>query len=199
MLVPPLLLMVLTVAVMARDPLPAEEAVLTAVHADDPGWQRWWQAVSDASNTEVLAAVVAVVCVGLMLRHRTVDAVPVAVAFGAAWVLVVVLKAVVARPRPAMWPQPADVSAHGYPSGHAAASAALVGALLLVLRRVAGSAARAAAAVTVGAGVVVLVGAAQVVLGRHYPSDVLAGWLLAAACLSPWSRPARAPAAAVPG
>lgn len=198
MLVPPLLLMALTVAVTARDPLPAEDAVLTAVHADDSGWQRGWQAVSDASNTEVLAAVAAVVCVGLMLRHRTVDAVPVAVAFGAAWVLVVVLKAVVARPRPAMWPQPADVSAHGYPSGHAAASAALAGALLLVLRRVAGSGARAAA-LTVGAGVVVLVGASQVVLGRHYPSDVLAGWLLAAACLSPWSRPARAPAAAVPG
>lgn len=198
MLVPPLLLMALTVAVTARDPLPAEDAVLTAVHVDDSGWQRWWQAVSDASNTEVLAAVAAVVCVGLMLRHRTVDAVPVAVAFGAAWVLVVVLKAVVARPRPAMWPQPADVSAHGYPSGHAAASAALAGALLLVLRRVAGSGVRAAA-LTVGAGVVVLVGASQVVLGRHYPSDVLAGWLLAAACLSPWSRPARAPAAAVPG
>lgn len=198
MLVPPLLLMALTVAVTARDPLPAEDAVLTAVHADDSGWQRGWQAVSDASNTEVLAAVAAVVCVGLMLRHRTVDAVPVAVAFGAAWVLVVVLKAVVARPRPAMWPQPADVSAHGYPSGHAAASAALAGALLLVLRRVAGSGARAAA-LAVGAGVVVLVGASQVVLGRHYPSDVLAGWLLAAACLSPWSRPARAPAAAVPG
>lgn len=198
MLVPPLLLMALTVAVTARDPLPAEDAVLTAVHSDDSGWQRGWQAVSDASNTEVLAAVAAVVCVGLMLRHRTVDAVPVGVAFGAAWVLVVVLKAVVARPRPAMWPQPADVSAHGYPSGHAAASAALAGALLLVLRRVAGSGARAAA-LAVGAGVVVLVGASQVVLGRHYPSDVLAGWLLAAACLSPWSRPARAPAAAVPG
>jgi membrane-associated phospholipid phosphatase len=35
-----------------------------------------------------------------------------------------------------------------------------------------------------GAATLIVVATAQLVLGRHYPSDIVAGWLLAAAVLA---------------
>jgi undecaprenyl-diphosphatase len=60
------------------------------------------------------------------------------------------------------------VSEYSFPSGHAANTAALVGALVLILRR--------RLWMIAGAAVLIVVGLSQLVLGRHYPSDVLAGW-----------------------
>ena len=66
---------------------------------------------------------------------------------------------------------------YSFPSGHAANTAALVGSLVMILRsrwaRVVGA--------VVGAAALLLVGYSQLELGRHYPSDLLAGWLWAGA------------------
>jgi undecaprenyl-diphosphatase len=89
------------------------------------------------------------------------------------------IKTWVARPRPVL-PQPVSTATGwSFPSGHAMTSATVIPLLLVVawphLRR------RATRAVTLGVATVLvfLVGWTRVGLGVHWPSDILAGWLLA--------------------
>lgn len=84
------------------------------------------------------------------------------------------LKAAFERPRPPM----ALVTAHesAFPSAQAAQTAALAVAVV-VAAAWPSAAVRRWAAGTLGA-LVLLVGACMVYLGAHWPTDVLAGWLL---------------------
>jgi YegS/Rv2252/BmrU family lipid kinase len=90
------------------------------------------------------------------------------------------------RDRPT-WQDPIGrLTSRSFPSGHAASTAALAGvvivlAIMLVrrsgLRRTIGA---------VAVLVALLVGLDRVLLGRHFPTDVLAGWLLGAAVTLLW-------------
>jgi YegS/Rv2252/BmrU family lipid kinase len=90
------------------------------------------------------------------------------------------IKVLYGRNRP-IWQDPAGhLTSRSFPSGHAASTAALAGVVIvlaiMLIRR-----SNLRRAVCAGAVVVVLVvGADRVLLGRHYPTDVLAGWLLGA-------------------
>ncbi len=87
------------------------------------------------------------------------------------------VKALVDRPRPV--PEFAVAIAPGasFPSGHAMTSLVTYGVLLLLfLPAVPGHWRRTV--IAVAAMIVVVVGITRVGLGVHYPSDVLAGWLL---------------------
>jgi membrane-associated phospholipid phosphatase len=65
---------------------------------------------------------------------------------------------------------------NSFPSGHTTAAASIAAALLLVL-----PAAHRLAAVVVGAAITAAVGFSVVILGWHYPSDVLGGLLVVGA------------------
>lgn len=87
------------------------------------------------------------------------------------------LKRLVGRPRPDLLPPDVEVSPLSFPSGHAAATAALVVAAVLTVR---GTRALVLAAAA-GALLVVGASAAQLALALHRPSDIVGGWLWAAA------------------
>jgi undecaprenyl-diphosphatase len=94
-------------------------------------------------------------------------------------VLSTVIKLVVARPRPTLWPWIVSVSGFSFPSGHAISSAAffpLLGWLVLRGRPHGGRWGYA-----IGLLVAAYVGTGRLYLGVHWPSDVLAGWALGAA------------------
>jgi undecaprenyl-diphosphatase len=96
----------------------------------------------------------------------------------AAAVLPELVKAVVARPRPTLWPWLLTSSGSSFPSGHAVAGAALYPFLgWLVLRR----RGRGLVGYLLGLAVGVLIGLGRLYAGVHWPSDVLAGWTLGAA------------------
>jgi undecaprenyl-diphosphatase len=80
-----------------------------------------------------------------------------------------VLKIGVARPRP-------EAMSYGFPSGHATAAAAYVGALVYLSERLRPG--RRAAVRALAVLVMVLVGVARVMLRAHWPSDVLGGFAL---------------------
>jgi YegS/Rv2252/BmrU family lipid kinase len=96
------------------------------------------------------------------------------------------VKALYGRDRPA-WQDPlGTLTSKSFPSGHSASTAAFAGVLMVVatmlVRR--GSLRRA-----ICAGAVVLplvVGADRVLLGRHFPTDVLGGWLLGTSVVLFW-------------
>lgn len=80
-----------------------------------------------------------------------------------------VAKEVFARPRPTLVPALDDVTSLSYPSGHAAGAMVVLvlGALLLRGQRLVLAAVILALAI----------GTTRVLLGVHWPSDVLGGWL----------------------
>jgi len=98
-------------------------------------------------------------------------------------VLGVVLKLVVERARPTLEQPVAHANGFSFPSGHALNSFLAVGILLLVFLPVLTTAGRVVA-YAVGAFLVLLTGFDRVALGVHYVSDVVAGWIVALACLA---------------
>jgi len=89
-----------------------------------------------------------------------------------------IVKAVVARPRPTLWPWLLTPSGSSFPSGHAVAGAALYPFLGWLLLRCRG---RGLVGYLLGLAVGVLIGLGRLYAGVHWPSDVLAGWTLGAA------------------
>lgn len=85
------------------------------------------------------------------------------------------LKAVVARPRPTLWPWLLPTSGYSFPSGHAVAGMAfypLLGWLAVRPWK------RPRTGFLLGALVGVFIGVGRLYVGVHWPSDVLAGWAI---------------------
>ncbi len=141
--------------------------------ADHPGWVAGWRVLTHTGDT-LPVALAGLVLVGVLLvRRRYRQALFVAATLAIAEVPRQVLLAVLDRQRPVG----AFTSTTGssYPSGHSMHSAltALVVVVLLWHTRWRG------VALGVGVGWAVLVGISRVVLGAHWPTDVVGAWLLA--------------------
>lgn len=94
------------------------------------------------------------------------------------------VKVAVSRPRPSLKAPVATAFGMSFPSGHAMLSAVIYGAILLValpLLRSRRAKAVASSAVLV---LVLAIGISRLVLGVHYITDVLGGWVLGVAWLA---------------
>jgi undecaprenyl-diphosphatase len=131
-------------------------------------------AVTGYAGTAALAGVVVLL---LLRRGRRRGAVLCAVSVAGAMLSTTLLKHLVDRPRPGLLPPSVQVSELSFPSGHAAATAALAVTVVLALR---GRRTRVVAAV-LGTLLVLGTAAVQLLLVRHRASDVVGGWLWAAA------------------
>jgi undecaprenyl-diphosphatase len=85
------------------------------------------------------------------------------------------------RPRSIVRLRPNDDS---FPSGHSSGATALAGAGAYVLWLLTGRTRVAAIAALAGALAAALVGYSRVVLNRHHPGDVLAGYALGVSCVA---------------
>ena len=140
-----------------------------------------WLATAGSSRSILLITAVSLLALAASRSWRVLCAL--ALAVGAEQVVVAALKGFLERPRPTGDNAFAHAAGFSLPSGHAAASAALFGLLAWAVARSARPA--VSAAVLAGACTfILLMGASRVVLGVHYPSDVLAGWLAGAAIAS---------------
>lgn len=86
-------------------------------------------------------------------------------------------KVVLHRVRPHLWQSPAPESDYGFPSGHAMSSMTLVAALVILTWD---SRWRWTVLLT-GSVFVLAIGWTRLYLGVHYPSDILAGWMVSIA------------------
>lgn len=164
----------LAVVVRSAGEVPGD-GLLAHLRADD-GPPALAQAVDPLTGYAGTAVLTAFVVLLLARLGRRRDAVLCAVSVAGALLGTTLLKQLVARPRPELLPASVDVSPFSFPSGHAAATAAVAVAAVLAARRT-----RALAPV-VAAGTLLALGAAtaQLVLARHHPSDIAGGWLWAA-------------------
>ena len=98
---------------------------------------------------------------------------------GGAAGLIVVLKELFARSRPELWDQLVVETSYSFPSGHSLGSAALALTIVALLWATKWRALAIFAAIDY----ILLIGFSRMYLGVHYPTDVLAGWLIAGAWL----------------
>jgi undecaprenyl-diphosphatase len=126
----------------------------------------------------VLGLTVAAVVGFLVLQGMYRNAAFVFLASVGGWLLNDVLKELFARPRPQVVPHLRQVASLSFPSGHALTSAAVFLTLGALLMRVAESRLTKFYIMFVAVFATMLVGATRVYLGVHYPTDVLAGWLV---------------------
>lgn len=168
---------------MTADVRLAEHANAFAVHHD--GWEDAARAYAHYSEPLFLAGVVALAVIGLVLRRdRLVLGAALAVAAsGVALAFAAVLSRIVDRPRPFVaHPQIHAFLSHAadpsFPSDHATAAFAIAVVLLVRFGRPALPVLLAAIALA----------ASRVLIGLHYPSDVLAGAVIgtAAGLLVSW-------------
>jgi YegS/Rv2252/BmrU family lipid kinase len=96
------------------------------------------------------------------------------------------VKVVDGRDRPA-WQNPlGHLTSRSFPSGHAAATAALAGVVVVLAVMLVRRSNLRRAVVALAVLVALLVGADRVLLGRHFPTDVIGGWLLGASITLLW-------------
>lgn len=135
--------------------------------------------VTNAGSPVSVNIITVLVAGALLYRQRIGAAVYLVVARFVALGVQTAAKDLIARPRPALPDPVAHASGFSFPSGHTTGTAVLCVALLMVALPTCG---RRTPWIVLGGAVIVAVAASRVLLGVHYPSDVLGGAALGIAC-----------------
>lgn len=150
---------------------PVDVAVLEFIHRQaPPAFTGFFEMVTASGSASFISPLVVIMVIALLLAKRRFEALLIAASVVSGALIVYALKAVVARDRPSLW----DAEWYwgsSFPSGHTLIVAALATSTVISVRRIwpgAGSVALLLAAVWV-----VAIGTSRMVLGVHWPTDVL--------------------------
>jgi undecaprenyl-diphosphatase len=164
--------------VLAQESGPVDEAVLWFIRQQVPAdWSGLFEMITRSGSAIFLLPLGLATLAALLLARRRMEAVLLAGSVVSSTLLVYLLKALVQRPRPDLW----DTQWYwgsSFPSGHTLNTAALSIALALCLSRLwpgAGNLAMGCAVAWIS-----LVALSRLVLGVHWPSDVLAAMCIGA-------------------
>ena len=134
--------------------------------------------ITALGSATVLGLTVVAVAGFLILQGMWRTGVFVTVAAGGALFVNAALKQFFQRPRPDVVPHLREVMTMSFPSGHALTSAVVYLTLGALSMRIAERRLTKFYCMAMAMLVTVLVGTSRVYLGVHYPTDVLAGWLI---------------------
>jgi undecaprenyl-diphosphatase len=144
-----------------------------------PRWLRWGaEDITALGGPTVLGLTVLAITGYLFLHGLYRNGLFVFVASVGGWILNWSLKLAFARARPSVVPHLREVVSSSFPSGHALTSAAVYLTLGALLMRIAEGRLAKYYCMAIAMFVTFLVGSSRVVLGVHYPTDVLAGWAI---------------------
>jgi undecaprenyl-diphosphatase len=154
------------------------------MHAVDDHRSGWLTSAARAvmwlgTSPSVLAGIAAVALIVMALRRSYRPAVAGGVAAVSAGIAASLLKDVFDRPRPPASLSLVHAAGSSFPSDLAAATAALATALFVATTWA--DPVRARTMATALAAAVIVCGLCMVYLGAHWPTDVLAGWVLGVA------------------
>ena len=144
-----------------------------------PRWLRWGaEDITALGSPTVLGLTVLAVTGYLLLHGLYKNGLFVFTASVGGWILNWALKQFFARTRPSIVPHLREVVSSSFPSGHALTSAAVYLTLGALLMRIAEGRLAKYYCMAIAMFVTFLVGSSRVLLGVHYPTDVLAGWVI---------------------
>lgn len=171
-----------------------DRAILLALrvpgHPGTPAGPLWLRlAMLDITSlgSGTLLTLFTLMATGLLLIRRAFGtALLLVLATASGGTLVALLKDRFARPRPALVDHLVQVHSASFPSGHAANSALVFLTIAALVARI--ETRRRERLYTIAAALLLtmLVGVSRVYLGVHWPSDVLAGWMLGAGWAALW-------------
>jgi undecaprenyl-diphosphatase len=157
--------------VLSDETGPIDKSVLLFIHRSVPSsLTAFFQAVTFTGSSNFLFPLVALGTVALWARRRRAEAMLLVASPATGALVIFLVKATVGRARPALWTTDWYWGS-SFPSGHTLATASVATAVVLCIDRVQPSARRIFALL---AGVwVLLVALSRLVLGVHWPTDVL--------------------------
>lgn len=155
-----------------------DQSALTAIneHAS-PYFDTFFVTITQLGGVIGVVAVTLGLLMLFLLRKAYRSAIILAAGVGGAAAINLVLKAVFERARPDLWEQLVVETSFSFPSGHAMASAALAVSVAAIFWHTKYRWLVVAAATLYG----LIIGFSRLYLGVHYPTDIVAGWLVSTA------------------
>jgi membrane-associated phospholipid phosphatase len=157
--------------VLGRESGPVDSAILLFIHGHVPdALTGFFRAVTFTGSSISLFPLTAVLTIALLYLRRRAEALLVATSVMGATLMVYVVKMAVGRDRPALW----DTESYwgsSFPSGHTLVVAAFATAAALCASRIKPEARRLAVSMAIAW--ICLVAISRLVLGVHWPTDVL--------------------------
>lgn len=158
--------------VIAKESGPVDTALLWFIRQNGPtDLTSFFYIVTLSGSGNFLAPLTAVLSSFLLINRHRREAILLAASMVSAWILTYTFKALIDRTRPDLW-SASWYWGSSFPSGHTLSTAAFATALSLSMTRIWPSSRYAAAPVAVAW--VLGVGLSRLVLGVHWPTDVLA-------------------------
>lgn len=157
-----------------------DEAILNAINnLSTDFWNTFFVVVTQLGGVLSIIAITAGLLLILILRRKYKKAFIVGAIVGGAALLNVILKLIFERARPDLWERLVVETTFSFPSGHAMASSALALSVIFIcwntrFRWI---------ALVVSVLFVIVIALSRLYLGVHYPTDILAGWIVSTAWL----------------
>lgn len=166
----------LTEDVVAKESGPVDEAILWFIRDQVPAaLNGFFTVVTFSGSAKVLVPIAVAASMALLVARRRFEAVLMGASVITATLVVWGIKAIVGRARPALW-ESQWYWGSSFPSGHTLSTAAFAAAAALCVARIWPRAGNLA--MTVGVLWTALVASSRLVLGVHWPSDVLVAMCL---------------------
>lgn len=157
--------------VLGKESGPIDSAILLFIHAHvSQALTGFFRAVTFTASSTSLFPLTVALTIALLWARRRAEALLVAASVIGAALVVYVVKIAVGRERPALW----DTESYwgsSFPSGHTLVVAAFATAAALCVSRIKPAARRLAVSLAIAW--ICLVGVSRLVLGVHWPTDVL--------------------------
>lgn len=155
-----------------------DDAVLESVHAlsrttfDLP---IIW--LTNFGGPAIVPVVTMFIVLALFIKRCNTAALKVALSVGGAGIINLVLKSIFERSRPELWQRLVNEGTFSFPSGHAMASSALAASLIVVTWNT------RFRYLVIATGIIytISIGFTRLYLGVHYPTDIIAGWMVSVA------------------
>lgn len=155
-----------------------DDAMLTTIHGmETPFLDNFIPVATNFGGVFVIVALTVILLALFVYKKEYQRAILLGLSMAGAAALNVVLKSVFERARPDLWDKLVHESSYSFPSGHSMLTAALGLALIVALW----NSRWRWWAVGFSALYVLFIGFTRLYLGVHYPTDVLAGWLVSGA------------------
>lgn len=155
-----------------------DQAILNGINSYSSGfWDTFFVIVTQFGGSIAVVAITAALIALLALRRKYKKAIILGASVAGAAIINVVLKLIFARTRPDLWEQLVIETSNSFPSGHAMISTAIALAIIIICW----SSRYRWPALILGVMYILVISFSRLYLGVHYPTDILAGWLVSSA------------------